>query len=444
MCGIVAIFGDVPASHLAINECATLLNSIKHRGPDYQKYTVEDGKFALGHARLAINDMSEYSNQPFQKDGLIVLFNGEIYNAKANGFDRELDFIVEAYKTGRDFRHLLEGQYAIVIVDTTKPTYPITLVRDKWGICPLYYGYDSKRRLIISSERRVQVLAQTIQTMEVFPNERLFGQFNPISGNFKVGYKFEECREQQLNSGILNCSIAKQLLKESVLSRCSHTDAGYEVALSGGLDSCLLTKIMVDLGLQPRCYTVSFEGADDANYARRFAEDFNLEHTLIKVTKDQIIADLPKMLDHLEDPVPNEVKFRGYVRNWFVAKHSEAKVIICGEGADELFGGYPQFKDCSPLEMGVKRQLAIKSMRAINLDRVDRGGMAWSKEYRMPFLEYNFARYVLGSVVLPQKESLKAIARMSGVPEYIIKRPKYGSDEALFKEVFEEAKKLWK
>jgi len=432
MCGIVCIIGET-TNNIEID---TLLASIKHRGPDYHA-TYITKKFAAGHCRLAINDLSEYSNQPFVKDNLIVLFNGEIYNTKANGFDKELDFIVAAYKTGRNFQHLLEGQYAIVIIDTQKNC--VTMLRDQWGICPLYYGWDSKYRLIISSEKRVQALAQGCKAIELFPNQvkvfALDGKYDSISS--------DTGRELSINSGLFNEEVAWALLRDSVKSRCSHTEVGYDVALSGGLDSSVLVKMMKDLGLKINAHTVSFVGGDDLWYAAKFAKENNIKHEIWVVSKEQILKDLPKMLYHLEDPIPNEVKFRGYIRNWYVAQFAKSKVIISGEGADELFAGYPQFRGLSSISRGVERQSCIKSMRAINLDRVDRGGMAFGKEYRMPYLGYQFAKYVMSCVVESEKATLKKLAEIVCVPDYIINRPKYGNDEQLFGEIFQVAKGMW-
>lgn len=438
MCGIVGIIGDSSAE-----EIENLLSIISHRGKDHIGiYSRDSVGIHVGFNRLAINDLSEYSNQPFIKDNLIVLFNGELYNTKANGFEKELDFIVAAYKTGKPIKYILEGQYAIVIIDLKKQQLMMT--RDLWGIVPLYYGYNTGEQLIFGSEKKAiqsKVLGG-IQELAPFETRTYYN----ISGGTKgIRTDIEAGRRSLLNMGKFNQVIALELLKQAISKRCEHTDVGYSVALSGGLDSSLIAKLMHSMGMQVLAHTVGFEGGDDVAYATRLAAELGIKHQVHYVTKQQILDELPKLLYHLEDPVPNPIKLLAYIRNYYVAKFSKSKVIISGEGSDELFGGYPFFKATdTPIELSLKRQSAIKSMRAINLDRVDRGGMAWTKEYRMPFLDYQLANYVLSCPVIAGKLELRQIAAAVGLPEYIINRPKYGADENIFKAVFEEASKIWR
>ena len=428
MCGIFA--SQLPG------ETQEMLARMKHRGPDAQS-SVYAGGFSVGLARLAIVavDAPEATQPYVSTQGRIIAFNGEIYNYKALD-DRaasEVELLARMLDEHCDPRQFIDGEYAILYYNPSQRT--VTLYRDRFGICPLYY--QLRPHVAISSERRrlerpIDVPAHgkvliDLDTRNVIELDRIL----------HYGVTIEK------TPGHENRNVFQALFEQAVASRASHTDAGFSMVLSGGLDSSAIA-----YGLRyhrrPReaiCVTLDVDSGD-ARHARMVADDLKLDLKVIKVSRDELHADAPAILQHLDGHTVEitPLKWRASVRNWYAAKACTTKVLLCGEGADELFEGYPPHTySLRPMYRLAQRQLtAIRSLPAINLDRTNKLGLAHSKEYRCPFLASTLSYWLLSQQPRPPKELLRDYLRRHHAPQSLIDRPKWGDDEVALDKTWSE------
>ncbi len=387
MCGIAGFYLNIPKNVKLIEKMTSQLH---HRGPDdYGFFAINNNKvvlwkeavkefgtqIALGHRRLSIIDLSTLSSQPMSDHWgrFWIIFNGEIYNyielkqELKNVFlktrsDTEVLVNLLAQK-GLSALNLLNGIFAFALYDTQKKI--LYLVRDQLGIKPLYY-FINNDGIYFASEIKplLEILGKPIINHEIIPTylmsnwvpepETLFksikklepGHFLAIDESisilkekywdleFKPHYKKNW---KEVLNGILTRTIERQL----------RSDVPIGFFLSGGLDSSLLAaKACKDLGLKIATFTTGFEVAkknldDDLYYSRLVAKSLQTEHHEIVITPD-ITQLLPKVVDTLEEPLADTAPLCSYLICEEASKRF--KVLISGQGADELFGGYPTFQ----------------------------------------------------------------------------------------------------
>ncbi len=414
MCGIIAGFG------LNAGDVGAGLEAIGHRGRDDRRVLIRRG-WTMGHNRLAIVERTDRTAQPWEDARFVVSFNGEFYNASQLA-DTEPQALALLARRVRRWDRFLEGQYAALVLD--KATGVLTAARDWFGIIPLYFA-KSGSRLVFASERRALEAALP----EAVPREVPPGAFVRVEdGRLEI----LEREPYRAPLDAFSPLVFLGLFEESVRKRALHTDVGFSLALSGGLDSALVACALWRLGLSRLCraYTVVLdEDSEDHRVSSRLASDLGLSHSVLRVTPEELAAARPALFEAMDGLPLNEVKWRGLVRSYLVAQRAPSSVILCGEGADELFGGYPYFEGLAGLDLVTKSLGAVRSMRAINLDRLDRGGMAHTREYRAPFLDYALVQYALGTVRQAGKHDLRDVCRLAGVPDYVLARGKYGREE---------------
>ena len=427
MCGIFA-------SHDRERVYASLLD-MQYRGPDKMRIRTAN-EYSIGFNRLAIVDTNAYeARQPQETDkGNLVAFNGEIYNYKQldPNARSEIELLGQMLDAGLDVRGYLDGDYAIVYYEPS--IRKLTLYRDRFGACPLYYD---KNRHTVSSERR-----RIINPSEVPAHGRVTIDMNKCKAEVDKWSQYGATCESYYNQA----DVFANIFSSAVRSRAKHTDSGFSLALSGGLDSTALLYSLYVQGLTPQALIcVALPGAEEDLRFATMAAHFVRGEKLIQavhVSAEEIEADTPRILQHLDQTTaPGPVKWRGAIRNWFVAKHSPTRVILSGEGADELLAGYPTHHRASakaghdaeykPWEKARKCISTIDSMPHINLDRTNKLGMAWSKEYRMPFLASTLSYFLLSTSKESGKQMLRKYLYNLGCPQRILDRGKYSTDEAI-------------
>lgn len=369
MCGIAGYISNTKKPTKKILKAMT--DRIAYRGPDAEGFYLDE-LAALGHRRLSIIDLTT-GNQPIYNENkdIVIVFNGEIYNyvelreelkKKKHQFTTSSDteVLVHGYEEwGHELTKKLRGMFAFAIWDSKEKE--LFLARDGWGIKPLYY-YENNNTFMFASEIKAfldhpdfkkefndQILSaylcfNSTPTEETFfkgvyrlePGHQLIykNRTKKIERFFKL--EFTET-EQDLNN------IVKDIQKSMEDSVKHHEIADVEVGsfLSSGIDSSYL----VSVSKPDKTYTVGYDNPkyDEISYAKDLAEKLGITNKSKKITKKEYIEAFPKIMYHMDEPLADPSAIALY----FVAQiaSEDVKVVLSGEGADELFGGYNTYKE---------------------------------------------------------------------------------------------------
>lgn len=389
MCGIAGIY----AYHRAARDCdrdelRAVRDAMRARGPDGSgEWFAADNRVGFGHRRLSIIDLSDRANQPMMSgDGQVVItFNGEIYNYRA--LRAELEQKGHRFRTQSDTEVLLElyrdrgdrmvealrGMFAFSIWDMNKRA--MLLARDPYGIKPLYCADDGstlrfasqvKALLRVSAVSRAAEPAGAVgfylfgsvpEPYTLYREIRALpaGSFQWIDESgaqapicyFSVARQWERASHESVSNGNELDEAMRAAFLDSVRSHLV-ADVPVGAFLSAGIDSGAIVGLMRDAGQDAiKTITLSFDefrgsSSDEAPLAAEVASRYGTEHTNRVVSEAEFRADLPKILDAMDQPSIDGIN------TWFVSKAAHEmglKVAVSGVGGDELLGGYPSFRD---------------------------------------------------------------------------------------------------
>ena len=378
MCGISGLVGFENSRAII-----RLMNdSLKHRGPDAEGEWF-GGTVALGHRRLSIIDLSVEANQPFIKDGLVIVYNGEVYNfpelrdeLKRKGISfrtrSDTEVVLELFRAYKEesFSKLL-GMFSFCIYDIA--TRELFLARDYFGIKPLYYTALDDNKFAFSSELKAliklpginknlnpQALASCVNYLWIPGNESMFLDIKKVppahflylrTDRQGIAPEIKRYWELNIKGEYLDLSEEglkqklRQLLEDSV-SRHLIADVPVGGFLSGGIDSSLVSVIAKRFNPDLSTYTISIakrdqrvEGMpDDNRYAKSIARLFDINHTDIAVYAEAI-GNLREMVYILDEPIADPAAINTYLISR-LARDRGIKVLLSGMGADEIFAGY--------------------------------------------------------------------------------------------------------
>jgi asparagine synthase (glutamine-hydrolysing) len=516
MCGIC---GELRFDH-AVPDMDTLRRMtarLARRGPDHEGF-YSDGSLAFGHRRLAIIDLSSHSEQPMLDKALhlALVFNGTIYNYKElraelqeMGYEffseGDSEVILKAYHAWGG--HCVErffGMFAFAIYDLRDKS--LFLARDRLGIKPLYYSLDGARLRFASTMQALLAGGGVDTSLDPVALHHHFTLHSVVPAPRTVlqgikklppahTMKFAASGEVALQRfWTLNATRPDQALSEenwlaatrAVLLRAVErhrlaSDVPVGVLLSGGLDSSLLVGLLADHVDELNTFSIGFEAvagelADEFEYSDLIAKHFNTKHHKFAVPNSEVLKYLPQAIAEMSEPMPSYDVTAFYLLSQKVSE--EVKVVLAGQGADEVFGGYfwyPRMESASgtPLEKFsqhyfdrdhaeylemVTEQYAVPDVTAawaeeqlqrpdadefldqvLRMDvtalmvddpvkRVDNMTMAWGLEARVPFLDHELvelAARMPPSLKLKEggKFPLKAVAR-GVIPDAVIDRTK--------------------
>ena len=407
MCGIVCAF-NTSDDKLLRSRVLEMAKTIRHRGPDWSG--IYSNKNAIiAHERLAIVDPSSGQQPLFsQDDRYILAANGEIYNHKElrdqfpdYNFSTKSDceVILPLYeKYGPDFLDKINGIFAFAIYDSHEDEYFIA--RDHMGIIPLYIGWDEKDVFYVSSE--LKALEGQCEKIELFPP----GQYLISSENkFKKWY----VRDWEYFDNVKDLESDITKLRESLedaVKRQLMSDVPYGVLLSGGLDSSITSAIAKKYSEkrietddtqrawwpQLHSFSVGLKGSPDLAAARKVANHIGTVH-------HEIIFTIQEGLDAIKDVIYNLETYdittvRASTPMYLmsrVIKSMGIKMVLSGEGADELFGGYLYFhKAPSAEDFHEETVRKLKKLHMYDCLRANKSLAAWGVEGRVPFLDKEF------------------------------------------------------
>lgn len=389
MCGIAVIAGTPDVGLMR-----DMMVCMKHRGPDGEGVDCV-GQTMLGHVRLAILDIAG-GMQPManEKGDILVAFNGEIYN------HRELRQPIESrhvFKTrsdtevllhlyeeeGEDMLRRLDGMFAIALAGS----HGLLLARDPLGIKPLYYGHSGDT-FFAASELKAFPPMDEIRMLPA-GHAMLAG-----SESWRFAPPFPPQAPLCTPSLPETLQEIRRRLEDAVFKRLMG-DVPIGVYLSGGLDSSLIAAMMRPHTVTLHSFTAGMKNAPDLAAAREVARFLSTEHHELIYTAEDVERAVPEVIRHIESFDAPLV--RSAIPMHFVSKlvSEHVKVVLSGEGADELFAGYAYLAQCGGGAC-LKRELAdiVARLQDTNLQRADRVSMAHGLEARVPFLDLGFVRYV--------------------------------------------------
>ncbi len=391
MCGIVGFFGsNLPTD----DEVTNILSTITHRGRD-DTGSIRKKNFVLGHNRLSIIDV-EGGHQPLSdsENKIYTIANGEIYNYP-QWCDRlkenynflthsDTEILLPLYQEFDDeLSQKLDGMFSFMVGNEEK----FLIARDRLGIKPLYYVEDGEN-LIFASE--IKALINHYEDIKEFPP----GHFYHSIEGLKPYYCIPE-----INSFIQDLDLIldkiRQDLSKSVNKRLM-SDVPVGVFLSGGLDSSIIASIMKQNVEELHSFSVGFADSPDLKSARLVAEYLGTIHHEYVFSEAEMLEILPDVIYHLESY--NASLIRSSIPCYIVSRLASqyVKVILTGEGADELFAGYSylaHYNDGQTLHQELIS--LIQGLHNLNLQRVDRMTMAHGVEGRVPFLDTDFVEMVM-------------------------------------------------
>ena len=407
MCGIVCAFNTKNNDSLRL-KVLEMAKTIRHRGPDWSGiYSNENA--IVAHERLAIVDPSSGQQPLFSNDKRFVLAaNGEIYNhMELRKEFPEYDFLTKSdcevilalyEKYGCDFLDKLNGIYAFSIYDSLKDEYFIA--RDHMGIIPLYIGWDDQDVFYVSSE--LKALEGQCNKIKLFPPGNYFHSSDKrfVSWYNRDWRDFENVKELESDISKLRESL------ESAVHRQLMSDVPYGVLLSGGLDSSITSAIAKKYSQkriesndkqpawwpQLHSFSVGLEGSPDLTAAKKVADYIGTIH-------HEIVFTIQEGLDAIKDVIYNLETYdittiRASTPMYLMArviKSMGIKMVLSGEGADELFGGYLYFhKPPNAREFHEETVRKLDKLHMYDCLRANKSLAAWGVEGRVPFLDKEF------------------------------------------------------
>lgn len=409
MCGIVCLFDAKQKTESLRPQVLEMSKKIRHRGPDWSGI-FQDEKTIMSHERLAIVDPTSGKQPLYSQDGKIVLaVNGEIYNHQElrkefpdYGFQTQSDceVILALYqRDGKNFLEKLNGIFAFALYDSEKEVFLVG--RDHMGICPLYHGWDKHGNYYAASE--LKALEGVCNKIETF----LPGHFLYSEDGYELQKWYQRDWEDFENVKDNETDLAKiRKGLEDAVHRQLMSDVPYGVLLSGGLDSSIISAVTAKYARNriesgdtqeawyPRLHSfaVGLVGSPDLLAARKVADHIGSIHHEIHFTVQEGLDAVRDVIYHLETYDVTTV--RASTPMYLLArviKSMGIKMVLSGEGSDELFGGYLYFhKAPNAKEFHEETVRKLSKLHLYDCLRANKALMSWGIEGRVPFLDKEF------------------------------------------------------
>ncbi|CAN6301256.1 unnamed protein product [Urochloa humidicola] len=410
MCGIFAALGCADCSQAQRARVLSCSRRLKHRGPDWSGLYQHEGNF-LAQQRLAVVSPLSGDQPLYNEDrSVVVVANGEIYNHKkirkqfagkhafTTGSDCEV--IIPLYEEyGENFVDMLDGVFAFVLYDTRNNTY--MAARDAIGVNPLYIGWGGDGSVWFSSE--MKALNEDCVRFEHFPPGHLYSS---ATAGFRRWYNprwfLEEVPATPYDPLVLRAAFEKAVIKRLM------TDVPFGVLLSGGLDSSLVasvtkrhlveTEAAEKFGTELHSFVVGLEGSPDLKAAREVADHLGTIHHEFHFTVQDGIDAIEEVIYH--DETYDVTTIRASTPMYLMARKIKSlgvKMVLSGEGSDELLGGYLYFHFAPNKEEFHKETCRkVKALHQYDCLRANKATSAWGLEVRVPFLDKEFIDVAMG------------------------------------------------
>ena len=450
MCGIVCAFDLKSTSSELRPQILEMSKKIRHRGPDWSG-VYSDKNSIIAHERLAIVDPTSGQQPLLSDDGsLILAVNGEIYNHEELRHDYVSDYkfktksdcevIIPLFKEmGPDFINHLNGIFAFALYDNKTSDYFIA--RDHMGIIPLYMGWDKDGTFYVASE--LKSLEGICGKIELFPPGYYLtnSEKEPVKWYDREWSKYENIKNNQTSIEDLHDALSDAVHRQLM------SDVPYGVLLSGGLDSSITSALAKKFSSkriesndkknawwpQLHSFSVGLEGSPDLKAAKLVADHIGTIHHEVKFTIQEGLDAIREVIYHLE--TYDVTTIRASTPMFLMARAIKSlgiKMVLSGEGADELFGGYLYFhKAPSPRDFHDETVRKLNKLHQYDCLRANKSLAAWGIEGRVPFLDKEFIDVAMrlnpkDKMITPQRMEkwLLRKAFESYLPESIVWRQK--------------------
>ena len=409
MCSILGLL-ELTTDPAAARQTAVRLSGLqRHRGPDWSGVYAHD-RAVLAHERLAIVDVMGGAQPLLTPDGAVALaVNGEIYNhrelkaglAAPFEFQTESDceVVLALYRErGADFLDDLVGIFAFVLYDADADRYLIA--RDPHGVMPLYTGRDEHGQLYVASE--MKALVPVCTQIEPFPPGHVW---DSAEGEPRRYYTRDWMGYEAVRDNDATPEAVREAL-DAAVKRQLMTDVPYGVLLSGGLDSSITAALaqkysrtrVEDDGQKEawwphlHSFAIGLEGSPDLKAAREVADHIGTEHHTLHFTVEEGIDAIPEVIRHLE--TYDVTTIRAATPMFLMARRIKAmgiKMVLSGEGSDEIFGGYLYFhKAPDGRQFHEETVRKLDRLHLFDCLRANKAMAAWGVEARVPFLDQEF------------------------------------------------------
>ena len=415
MCGILSILNIQDEPDVLRKKTLELVKRIRHRGPDWSGI-FNDQRAILAHERLAIVDVDSGAQPLYNtKTGAVLAVNGEIYNHRdlrktlkeTHDFQTQSDCEVILYlyeELGPSFVNQLNGIFAFVLYDPQNNTFMIA--RDHIGIVPLYWGWDEKGQVYVASE--LKAIVDVCKKVEEFPPGHFFnGKEKQAIPYYRPPWKdIEYVPKTKFKAEALSEAL------ESAVKRQLMCDVPYGLLISGGVDSSLIAAIAAKLSPKrieedekvaawwPRMhsFSVGLKNSPDLEKARVVANHIGSVHHEVLFTVKEGLDAISDVIYQLE--TFDVTTIRAATPMYLMARKIRAmgiKMVLSGEGADEIFGGYLYFhKAPDPKEFHQETVRKLNDLHMYDCLRANKSMAAWGVETRVPFLDKEFIEVAMG------------------------------------------------
>ena len=409
MCGIVCAFDIKSSSEQLRPQVLEMSKKIRHRGPDWSGIFTDDNAL-MAHERLAIVDPTSGQQPLFSSDkSLVLAANGEIYNHQElrKGLTKAYDFQTQSdcevllalyQEKGVRFLDELNGIFAFALYDAKQQTYLIA--RDHMGIIPLYMGWDAEGTFYVASE--LKALEGFCTKIELFPPGHYWysKDKSPVKWYVRDWTDFEHVKNNPTSIEDLHDALADAVHRQLM------SDVPYGVLLSGGLDSSVTSALAKKFAAkriesgdtqaawwpQLHSFSVGLEGSPDLAAAQKVAKHIGTVHHEIKFTIQEGLDAIKDVIYHLETYDVTTV--RASTPMFLMARAIKSlgiKMVLSGEGADELFGGYLYFhKAPTAKDFHEETVRKLEKLHQYDCLRANKSLAAWGIEGRVPFLDKEF------------------------------------------------------
>ena len=414
MCGFVGVFDITQETKKLRTQILSMAKKIRHRGPDWSGVHTGD-KAILAHERLSIVDI-ESGNQPLysEKKNLVLAINGEIYNhqeirAKYPEYkfqtksDCEVIFALYEDK-GINLFDELNGIYAFALYDIENDVFLIG--RDHIGIIPLYIGYDDNNQFYVASElKALEGICQNIK--EFVPGSYMYSKEDREMHQWykRDWMDYENVKDNKSDINYLRTELEKSVHRQMM------SDVPYGVLLSGGLDSSIISAIAKRYAAnrieendqttawwpQLHSFAIGLKGSPDLEASRKVADYIGTVHHELHFTVEEALDALPDVIYHIE--TYDVTTIRASTPMYLLARYIKSmgvKMVLSGEGSDELFGGYLYFHKAPDAQSFHEETVRkIDNLHLYDCLRANKSLAAWGVEGRVPFLDKDFMDVVM-------------------------------------------------
>jgi asparagine synthase (glutamine-hydrolysing) len=430
MCGIFALLN----SYFDLATIKKEFEKGKGRGPEHSEVLdLKTLSAFLGFHRLAINGLNEQSNQPITIGRVTLICNGEIYNYKELyslmnihkedlKTDSDCEVIIHLYrKYGiNQTLKMLDGVFSFILLENDYTTDMATMyvARDPFGVRPLYQLVShniSKNNFIYGFASEIKMLSQLAlfkrSNIQHFPP----GTYSKYTFPYKVlsSWKLEYSNEIYHSTAFPSFSPSnitkidtvysniQHFFSNAVKKRCLVTERPVACLLSGGLDSSLVAALANEYIGQSKpieTYSIGLIGSVDLKYAKIVADYLGTKHTEIVLTEKEFIDAIPEVIYTIEsfDTTTVRASIGNYFLGKYISQNSQAKVILNGDGSDELMGGYLYMHKCpDALEFDNECRRLLKDIHMYDVLRSDKCISSHGLEPRTPFLDRSWTQYYL-------------------------------------------------